>query len=55
MWFEKTAFNMNKAAQYFWENSQTEPVKAEDRLSLDGVGQHLLSNVYLMAQPVSSL
>lgn len=28
-------------------------VEAECRPSLDGVGQHLLSNVYLMAQPVS--
>ncbi len=35
MWFEKTAFDINKAAQYFWEAKQA---KAEERLSLDGVG-----------------
>lgn len=34
---------------------QTGQVKAEDRLSLDGVGQHSLSSVYLTVQLVSCL
>lgn len=34
---------------------QSGQVKAGDRLSLDGVGQHSLSNVYLTIQPVSCL